>query len=278
MAMQDRDYYLNKTPQRGGVVKGSRRALAGSHHSFARRVQDSGGGKRWLLLGLLLFVLYWVVSDARQRLARQQAAEAARVAEQRDAEAEQDELEQPVGGVIIKADASGHFRGKVLINDVQMPFMIDTGATQTAIPERMASDASLPIGNKIQTNTAGGLVTNHATRLSTMRLGNAELKNVQAYINPHLNEVLIGMNTLKHFRMTQNKDILTLVASNGFESEENLEKALPLELPPPQFMTDKHAGAIDIPPTNQPPKVAKVWKKTMVCDANKRCSPSYAYQ
>lgn len=269
---QYKDYQPNNTNNR--LSKGT----ANSHHSFARRPEASGRGKQILLLVALLVVMFLIVSDKLQRRTPSQPSQALEQSEtESESEAQQDEVALVAGGVMIKADASGHFRGKLLINDVQMPFLIDTGATQTVIPESLAISAELPIGRNVQTNTAGGLVTNHLTRLSTMKLGNAELKNLQAIINPHLDEVLIGMNTLKYFQMTQNKDTLTLIASNDAEQVETLEKDLPLQMPPPQFMADVPTGSAITAPVEDEPKVAKSWKKTMICDANKHCRPSYGY-
>jgi len=56
-------------------------------------------------------------------------------------------------GIVLKADKQGHFRGTVLINNIPMPFLIDTGATQTSIPITMANKAKLPIGEIGQTST-----------------------------------------------------------------------------------------------------------------------------
>ncbi len=122
------------------------------------------------------------------------------------------------GGVILKTDRQGHFRGTALINNVPMPFMIDTGATRTAIPEKMAIAAGLSLGPSIQTSTAGGEVTDRLTRIDSLKIGNAEIKNLNADVNQYLDEVLIGMNTLKYFQMTQSGDTLTLMANKQLEN------------------------------------------------------------
>ena len=122
------------------------------------------------------------------------------------------------GGIILKKDRQGHFRGTVLVNNIPMPFMIDTGATRTVIPRKMAVLASLPIGRTIQTHTAGGKVLSHESHINKLKIGNAVIRNLPASINHHLKEVLIGMNTLKYFRMVQSGDTLTLV-SNDYDGE-----------------------------------------------------------
>lgn len=273
--MADHGNYSNKNKPIYGVKTGPA-PRPGSHHSFARRSESSGTGKRLLLLTALLLVLYRVGGDAMQRLQAADANAQAELAEQLEEETADDAVDLIPGGLIIKADATGHFRGKVVIDAVEMPFMIDTGATQTTIPKHLADKAGLPIGPAIKASTAGGHVEQRLTRMSSMKLGNAELKNLQAGINPHLDEVLIGMNTLKYFRMTQQKDTLTLVASHEFDSVETLEKNLPLQTPPPAFMAESPEFGDDAESAAERP--ATQWKKTQVCDAGNRCRPSYVSQ
>jgi len=68
----------------------------------------------------------------------------------------------------LQADPGGHYRGVVLINNVPMPFIIDTGATYTSIPENMANTASLSFGKTILTNTANGQVNNQLTFINSL--------------------------------------------------------------------------------------------------------------
>lgn len=275
--MRKRDFYLNQTNQPTGG-KNTYQPSASGHHSFARRsAQPDGSGKRLLLMLGLLLVLARVGVDALQR---HETAMAQQNMPQTDAintaPEPTDSVELIAGGVIIKADATGHFRGKVLIDAVEMPFLIDTGATQTAIPQDLARQANLPIGKVIQTNTAGGQVNNQLTRMSSMQLGNAELKNLQAIINPHLTEVLIGMNTLKYFRMTQLKDTLTLVVSNEVEPVDTQERDLPLQMPPPAFMAEVPDQATSDSTATEFSRPATQWKKSMDCAPGRHCAPSYS--
>jgi aspartyl protease family protein len=88
--------------------------------------------------------------------------------------------------------------------------MIDTGATNTAIPEKLAILANLPIGRRVRTRTAGGQVFSNRTRINSLKIGGATMRNLDGSINRYLDEVLIGMSTLKHFKMSLNDDTLTL--------------------------------------------------------------------
>ncbi|WP_300491073.1 retropepsin-like aspartic protease [Methylobacter sp.] len=77
--------------------------------------------------------------------------------------------------------------------------MIDTDASYVSIPSKFASAAGLPLLGSSAHSTAGGIFTLPATHINSLKIGTAELKNLDASINPYLDEVLIGMNVLKHF-------------------------------------------------------------------------------
>ncbi len=53
-------------------------------------------------------------------------------------------ISQTPKGVAIPADANGHYRGTLLINNIPMPFLVDTGATHTVIPTKLSYAARLP--------------------------------------------------------------------------------------------------------------------------------------
>ncbi len=129
-----------------------------------------------------------------------------------------------IPGFSIQADSDGHYRGTVLINNVPMPFLIDTGATKIVVPTEMAYSARLPLGKAVQATTANGFAVNRLTRINSLKIGNVEIRNFDASVTDHLDEVLVGMNYLKLFRMTQDRNVLTLIFTPGGES--NIESVL----------------------------------------------------
>ncbi len=163
-------------------------------------------------------------------------------------------IPQTPRGVSIQADAAGHYRGMILVNNVSMPFLIDTGATHTVIPTKLSYAARLPQGQAYQTSTANGFAVQHLTRINSFKIGNLELRNLEAATNDHLDEVLIGMNTLKLFRMTQEKGLLTLVAY-------------------PEEVARNETAAAAIPVLQG----KTTWTKTVDCDGDgdKHCKTSY---
>jgi aspartyl protease family protein len=162
-------------------------------------------------------------------------------------------------GISLKTDRQGHFRGTVLVNNVPMPFLIDTGATKTVLPVKMAMAAGLPFGRAVQASTAGGKVAERVTLINSFKIGNAEIKNLDAHINEYLDEVLIGMNTLKYFRITQNGDTLTLEAND----------------PHVHRVADAQAG-LDPSATRQSIKKSVRVKKSVICDQRQVCKTIYS--
>ncbi|OAI29874.1 TIGR02281 family clan AA aspartic protease [Methylomonas koyamae] len=198
MGIEDRDYYREKLRNQA------------RQQSAPPARAGSVGALRYLLMPLAALAGLWYGADAL--LAKQAAA---KHPPPEVLLSTVDGSGRPAGTVRIKADRQGHFRGTLSINNVPMPFMIDTGATKTSIPEKYAVAAGLPRGGAVQAETAGGRVTDYQTRIASLKLGNLELRNLDAHINRYLDEVLVGMNTLKYFRIEQNGDSLVLMAADG---------------------------------------------------------------
>jgi aspartyl protease family protein len=257
MGIQDRDYYREKYKQASKV--GGPDFVA--NQTIQRgRGKSSNSGIRYLLFPVLTIAALWYGADAflKFQQAKRQTEIPLPVAPQ--AQPQSNLITPKAGGVVLKTDTQGHFRGTVLVNNVPMPFLIDTGATTTVIPSRMAIQAGLPFGGVVQSNTAGGKVADRATQITSLVLGSAVIKNLDAHINDHLDEVLIGMNTLKYFQITQTGNTLTLVANNQ--------------------AGDRHANqsmtSLETVAANRPIKKPTTIKKTVQCDERKVCTTAYS--
>jgi aspartyl protease family protein len=114
--------------------------------------------------------------------------------------------------VVLRRNRSGHYIANGQINGTGVVFFVDTGATTVAIPEHLANQLQLHKGATIEVSTANGVVTAYSTKLDKISLGNIELRNVRASINPSMldNQVLLGMSFLKHLEFTQRSDTLIL--------------------------------------------------------------------
>lgn len=102
-------------------------------------------------------------------------------------------------------------RGK--INDQVVEFLLDTGASQVSIPERVARSLGLkPTGRVTQVQTASGTVQTHEVMLDSLNIGPIELTGVPALINPadRTNTILLGMSALRRLTFIHEDDKIIL--------------------------------------------------------------------
>jgi aspartyl protease family protein len=107
--------------------------------------------------------------------------------------------------VVLLRNRNGHYVFDGEINRHKVTFLVDTGATITAIPGGLQRALGLKAGPAISMSTANGLTTAYLTRLDQLAIGEIELFDVNASIIPgmEVDEVLLGMNVLKHFELIQ---------------------------------------------------------------------------
>ena len=114
--------------------------------------------------------------------------------------------------IVLERNRYGHYNVSGRINDQPVEFMLDTGATLVAIPAKLADRLGLARGAPTQVKTANGTAVAYATRLTSVRLGDIELRDVRAHISPGMegDEVLLGMSVLKKLEFSQRGNNLTL--------------------------------------------------------------------
>lgn len=107
--------------------------------------------------------------------------------------------------VELQRNRYGHYVANGMINNQPVVFMLDTGATDISIPEKIAQRLNLKTGIKFYVDTANGEIDVYATRLKRVSLGPIELYDVSANINPYFEgeEILLGMSFLKHLHFSQ---------------------------------------------------------------------------
>lgn len=115
--------------------------------------------------------------------------------------------EQGEGFIEVKlvSNGQGHFVASGHINGQPVDFMLDTGATDVAIPAEMAERLKLDQGFGVTLSTANGRTEGYRTRVDRLQLGDIVLRDVRAIVVPGLDgkQVLLGMSALNRLEFTQ---------------------------------------------------------------------------
>lgn len=114
--------------------------------------------------------------------------------------------------VMLKRNNHGHYMASGKVNGKHVVFMLDTGATDVAIPSSLAKELALQQGQEHKVITANGVARAYRTTLNSVTLGNIQLRDVRASISPGMvgDEILLGMSALKQLDFSQSGDTLTL--------------------------------------------------------------------
>jgi aspartyl protease family protein len=121
--------------------------------------------------------------------------------------------------IVLEQDRNGHYEVEGLINGQSVDFLVDTGATDVAVPESMARVLGLEFGPRMQVMTAAGPSQAWMTRLNEVSIGGISRRNVRATITSgEFNGVLLGMSFLKHYSLRQQDG--KLVISEGLAAEQ----------------------------------------------------------
>lgn len=149
----------------------------------------------WLLLGLGLFlgIQWW---QSRQHQASFQTNGAS---------------------IEIRRGPDGHYHWPGTINGRRVDFLIDTGATGTAMSAAMADELELPSLGTVRSVTAGGVVTGNVVAADVELQGGVTAQRLRVVALPGLGErPLLGMDVLGRLNWRQEQGILKIDArSNG---------------------------------------------------------------
>lgn len=125
----------------------------------------------------------------------------------------------PRGAVIVPVQFAGRSAivSALLNRSVTGSLILDTGATSTVISRRLASLLSIRPTATMVGQTVGGLITAPIARLSSLKIGRAELTDLSVIIHdfsrdPRI-EGLLGMDFLGQFRVSLDSQKQLLVLS-----------------------------------------------------------------
>jgi aspartyl protease family protein len=142
----------------------------------------------WLLLGTAVFlsVQAWQAQQQRTRF-------------------------QAEGGVIeLRRGADGHFHWPGRLNGIAVEFLVDTGATRTALPLALAERAGLVFEGSTRSHTAGGVAQGWMARADLHLDGGVAAQRLPVTVLPALGAPLLGMDVLSKMRFTQHDGVLRL--------------------------------------------------------------------
>ncbi len=114
---------------------------------------------------------------------------------------------------ILSADARGHFLTDGLVDGATVRFVVDTGATEVALPASVATRLGIDYrkGRPAVTQTANGRAPAWRITLDRIKVGGIELSNVGAIVIEHgLNVALLGMSFLNRVDMRRDGETMTL--------------------------------------------------------------------
>jgi aspartyl protease family protein len=147
----------------------------------------------WLLLGVVVFLgmQWWMRQQQQTRFQLQ-------------------------GGVIeIARGSDGHYHWPGSINGRELEFLVDTGATGTAISAQLARELNLPSLGQVQSNTAGGVVSGRVVSVNLTLQGGVTAQQLRVVALEGLNsrraeQPLLGMDVLGKLRWQQRDGVLRI--------------------------------------------------------------------
>ncbi|SPF80181.1 retropepsin-like aspartic protease family protein [Pseudoprimorskyibacter insulae] len=107
------------------------------------------------------------------------------------------------GRIELPRAPDGHYYATLGINGAEIPFVIDTGASNMVLTQDDAKAAGVPLERLSyfgQANTANGTVRTAPIRLNDVSFGPFEDSNVRALVNQgDMDKSLLGMSYLQRF-------------------------------------------------------------------------------
>jgi len=114
------------------------------------------------------------------------------------------------GVVELQRGPDGHFHWPGRVNGVPVDFVVDTGATSTALPLALAERAGLVGEGSMRSDTAGGSVEGRFARADVVLDGGVRAERLRVVVLPQLSVPLLGMDMLSKMRFSQHGGTLRI--------------------------------------------------------------------
>jgi len=117
------------------------------------------------------------------------------------------------GTVVLQRGYDGHYHWPGTVNGTPVDFLVDTGATGTALPGSLARDLSLERGRTVQTRTAAGIAEGAIARVDISLDGGPTVTGMPVVVIDAMDgPPLLGMDVLGRLHIEQRNGQLTLRA------------------------------------------------------------------
>jgi aspartyl protease family protein len=108
------------------------------------------------------------------------------------------------GKITLTKDDSGHFELLAKVNGKDIPFLVDTGATNINLSSESAIEAGIEVdrtGFPVFLDTANGTAKAFRAQIDSLTIGSVELKDQKILVSDTLgDDNLLGMDFLNQFR------------------------------------------------------------------------------
>ncbi len=107
------------------------------------------------------------------------------------------------GTLLIQRSADGHYHWPGQVAGREVDFLVDTGATGTAIPAALAQELGLQAVDSVRSSTAGGVVQGTVVVADLVLQGGLRAERLRMAALPRLQAPLLGMDVLGKLRWQQ---------------------------------------------------------------------------
>lgn len=135
----------------------------------------------WLLVGLVIFLGIKAWEREREASRFQLAGET----------------------IVLTRSGDGHFHWPGQVGGVEVDFLVDTGATSTALPQGLAERLGLKPLGAVRTQTAAGAVHGFLARADIALDGGVRVDKLVVTVLPDLSAPLLGMDVLGRLHFSQ---------------------------------------------------------------------------
>ena len=115
----------------------------------------------------------------------------------------------------IRRAADGHYHWPALVNGRSVEFLVDTGATSTALPASLARTLGLELRGQVSSSTAGGVAVGRLAQVDLVLEGGVRVDRLRVVVLPELGSPLLGMDVLGKLRWQQDGGVLRIEASGA---------------------------------------------------------------